>query len=304
MKFGSFFVGLLVRLQNKSEAKRRKPFPSEIPVEAKLDVPYLDDGNFYHKIDVFLAKEKRNDICLVDIHGGSYIFGMRKNNHYFASKFVKEGFDFICVDYIPNDKKRGTDSMIKDVASCLSFIASHKEELGIEGDQFALLGDSAGGHMALFMQELSESKKMQETLGFGVGDFSSYAVALNCPVYDYKIAIDSSTLTKGGRRRMFGPDANDFEFADRYSPRTYIDEESAPIFASTFTNDFLRGHPLLMKQELLALKRENFEILDIEENDKNIAHVHNLIAPDLEQSIRVNEAIIAFLLNYADKKNS
>ncbi|MBQ4255391.1 MAG: alpha/beta hydrolase fold domain-containing protein [Bacilli bacterium] len=284
MKFGAFAVSLLVKSQNKAEEKRRKLFQEDVDAEKKLDIPYIDDGNDYHKIDVFLVKKNRNNIAIVDIHGGSYIFGSRRNNHYFASKFVAKGFDFICVDYIPNTSERGTDSLLKDVASSLGFIASSKEKLGLGEDQFVLLGDSAGGHVALFMQELCENKTVEAKVGFGVNGFSSYAVALNCTVYDYKEIVKPKNLRRSGRKRMFGPGFDNEEHLEKYSPRTWINEVKAPIFASTCTRDFLRLQTLTLKEDLTGLGKEDFEILDIESKDRSISHVHNLILPDAEES--------------------
>ena len=301
MKFGSFAVSLLVKSQNKAEEKRRKQFPKEVDAEKRFDIPYIDDGNDYHKLDVFLAKNNRNNIAIVDVHGGSYIFGSRRNNHYFASKFVSKGFDFVCVDYIPNTSDRGTDSMLKDVADCLGFIASNKDKLGLSEDKFVLLGDSAGGHVALFMQELSESKTVEEKIGFGVNGFSSYAVALNCTVYDYKEIVKPKNLRKSGRRRMFGPDFDNEEFLDKYSPRTWINEVKAPIFASTCTRDFLRLQTLTLKDDLSKLGKEDVEILDIESTERSISHVHNLILPDVEESRKVNDSVAVFFLKYLPK---
>ena len=53
----------------------------------------------------------------------------------------------------------------------------------------------------------------------------------------------------------------------------------------------------LLKSDMEEFGIRGFEILDISEKDKAISHVHNVINPDAEQSKKVNEAMVRFVLN-------
>ena len=107
MKVNRLMIELLKLKITKDNAKIVKKFHLDPKFKKKEDIPYIDDNNFYHQYDVLYGVGKKKNVCIIDIHGGSYIFGNRKENHHFASYFLERGFDFITIDYIANKGKRG-----------------------------------------------------------------------------------------------------------------------------------------------------------------------------------------------------
>lgn len=69
--------------------------------------------------------------------------GRRENNRAFVSVFLKEGYDVVLLEYRLNDGQR-------DVS----------DELGLDKDCMFLTGDSAGGHLALYMAEGAEDRSL------------------------------------------------------------------------------------------------------------------------------------------------
>ena len=57
MKVNGLIVSFLKVLMEKDNKKRRKTFPEHDPNFEKVDVPYAQDDNFYHRFDVFYPKD-------------------------------------------------------------------------------------------------------------------------------------------------------------------------------------------------------------------------------------------------------
>ncbi len=92
---------------------------------------------------------------------------------------------------------------------------------------------------------------------------------------------------------MIGPRYNDNEWLKIISPKTYINGFNKPIFLSTCTNDFIRQEPMKLYEDIKD--RNNIEFLDIQCDDKNVDHVHNVTKPNLKESKEVNSAIGKFI---------
>ena len=87
------------------------------------NIPYLDDDNEHHKFDLYFSPSKDKKNCLIiDIHGGSYIFGHRKENYTFGTVFLDAGFDFVTTDYIANNGKMSTRDLIDQNIKCICYI--------------------------------------------------------------------------------------------------------------------------------------------------------------------------------------
>lgn len=276
-------------------AKRRKGFPSFDLYEHRFDVNYAGDGNDKHCLDIYYAKENRKNVCVVDIHGGAYIFGDRKDNYPFGTVFLEEGYDFVSIDYVPNDGSRGIENLYGDVVNAINFLTAHLEGFGLTSDRFVLTGDSAGGHLALLLAEACCSKEVEEGTGFLISSFKPEAVLLNCPVYNYTHITGKENATEGANTFLYGPRFEDYDFLDKYSPHAHIDALSIPLFVSTCNNDFIRSEALRLQNDLEKRPFIASEFLDLQSKNKKVAHVHNVTDLQLEESKAVNDAMLRFL---------
>ena len=294
MKFGKTSLNILKLVIEKQIKKRRKNYPPHIYNE-KINIPYLDDGDKRHTYDVYLAKEEnRKHCCVIDIHGGSFIFGEHQDNYPFAFTFLEQGYDVVLVDYIPNNGKVDTTELIKQCVLNISHLLKNLKEYSLENDKFVIAGDSAGGYLALIISEAITNKEVALNIGIECPEFDFIAAVLNSPVYDF-VHIGEA-LSNSGQRRMIGPRYNDKEWLKKISPMTYIKEYNKPIFLSTCKNDFIRQEPLKLYEDIKD--RDNVEFLDIQSDDKNVDHVHNVTKIDLEESKQVNLAIGKFIDKY------
>ena len=251
----------------------------------------MEDGDPEQVFDVFYARpENRKDAVIIDIHGGFYIAGKREFNRPFAEVFAKAGFDVVSVEYRLNDRVRDVSDELRDCAAALDYLCVHAEELGLNKERMFLTGDSAGGHLALYMAEGSENPSMPVRPVL----FKPRGVLLNCPAYDFGQYGEAEGYTKDFKEWFVGPRYKDKEYLESLSPRTFIGSYTGPLFLSTCTNDFIRAESLKLKADCDALGRE-IVFVDIASEDKKVGHVHNVTYPDLPDSRDVNAAMIAFM---------
>lgn len=257
----------------------------------RIGIPYVENGTPAQVMDIYYAPANiRKNAVLVDIHGGFYIGGNRKNNRPFASVFLKEGYDVVLVEYRLNDGKLDVSDELADCAAALDYLTAHADELGLNKDCMFLTGDSAGGHLALYMAEGAQDP----TLPIHPSIFKPQGVLLNCPAYDFAAFSNSDGFSESAMEWFLGPRYQDADWMKSMSPRTFMKSYTGPLFVSTCTKDFIRTQSLLIVEDCNALNRP-VELVDIASEDKAVGHVHNVTNPDLPESREVNARMVAFL---------
>jgi len=260
--------------------------------EKRIAVPYVENGAQGQVLDIYYAdKAVRKDIVLIEIHGGFYVGGDRRSSRPFASAFLKEGFDVVLVEYRLNDGTVDVSDELADCAAALDYLTVHADEIGLNKDCMFVTGDSAGGHLALYMAEGSENR----SLPIHPELFVARGALLNCPAYDFASFANPDGFTKEALAWFIGPKYEDKDWLESVSPKTYIGSYSGPLFVSTCTKDFIRAQSLMLKADCEALGRP-IEFVDIESEDRAVGHVHNVVNPSLPESQTVNSRMIEFML--------
>ena len=272
----------------------QRGIPNDSPANAyrKLtDVPYVENGDPAQVLDIYYADSlNRRDEVLIDIHGGFYVAGKRQDNRNFAAAFLEEGYDVVLLEYRLNDGKRDVSDELSDCAAALDFLWARAEELSLDRGRMFLTGDSAGGHLALYLAEGSQDTSMPLRPSL----FTPSGVLLNCPAYNYASFSHAEGLTEGFKEWFLGPRYKDAEWMESMSPKTFVASYTGPVFISTCTNDFIRSESLSLKADREA-QGLSVEFLDIESDDKEVGHVHNVANPALPASKTVNAAMISFM---------
>ena len=259
--------------------------------DKKLGIPYVEGGGPAQVLDIYYADStNRMDIVLVDIHGGFYVAGQKEGNRDYASVFLGEGFDVVLVEYRLNDGVRDVSDELADCAAALDYLTVHAEELGLNKDRMFLTGDSAGGHLALYMAEGSADSSVP----IRPKEFSAAGVLLSCPAYDFGSFGDAKDYADDFKEWFIGPRFKDRPYLETLSPKTFIGSLEAPLFLSTCTRDFIRSQSLALKADCDSLGKA-ITFLDIASRDRKVGHIHNVTNIDLPESREVNGAMMAFM---------
>ena len=260
-------------------------------LEKRIDVPYIQDGTPSQVADIYYApKGVRRDAVLIDIHGGFYVAGKRQNNRKFASVFLREGYDVVLLEYRVNDGTLDVSAGLGDCAAALDYLACHADKLGLNAHKMFLTGDSAGGHLALYLAEGASDK----SLPVRPEKFKPRGVLLNCPAYDFASFANGESFTKDALAWFMGPRYEDKAYLESLSPKTYLKSYTGPLFVSTCTRDFIRGESLKLKADCDSLGR-GITFIDIPSDDRKVGHVHNVVSLDLPESREVNGKMLEFL---------
>lgn len=116
------------------------------------NVPYANDTLKKHRLDIYLPKAHQSNLPLVIwIHGGAW-----NHNDKYADMgymiqtvkgFLESGYAFASIDYRHSTTKV-FPAQIQDCSQGVQFLSNNAEKYGIDRRRIALIGFSAGAHLA------------------------------------------------------------------------------------------------------------------------------------------------------------
>lgn len=233
-KFLFFAVGFVVILANTSFAQTNRVM-NLFPEGTKLhgNIPYNGDTLKKHLLDIYLPPNASGKVPLVIwVHGGGWL----SNDKYADMGYMKEtiaelinqGYALASIDYRFSTQAVFPAQML-DCNSAISYLYDHAEEFGFDRERFALMGFSAGGHLAsmvglsknnsvdaFFLPGTSKSFDFKAVVDFyGPADLTLFPGA-NDPKSPEGLLIGAAPLDR--------PD-----LAKIASPVTYVDEKDPPF---------------------------------------------------------------------------
>ena len=280
-----------------------KKHESQTPpdTESVKDIPYIDDGNIYHKLDVFYPKGLAPDEKLpviIDIHGGGWMYGSKDLNEYYCRALADRGFVVFSISYrlVPDVTVK---EQLQDVMQALNWISENKSTYPCTED-IMLTGDSAGGMLASYSAVLLQSPEMREVFGTVSADLDISALLLTSPVPFMKEgAISVYTKLCWGE---------DYKKTDTYNYMN-LDEiiDYAPNFPPTYlitsSGDSLAHSQTLKTAELLKSKGIKTELKDYEKyNGKSLQHVYSVLFPFDEPGSEMIDGAIDFYRQIINEK--
>ncbi len=85
---------------------------------------------------------------VITIYGGAWRQGNPSNNESFSCYLASQGYSVIAIDY-RHAPKYQFPAQLEDVQTALSYIQNHADILEVDPDRIAIMGRSAGGHLAM-----------------------------------------------------------------------------------------------------------------------------------------------------------
>ncbi len=242
------------------------------------DIFYIDDGNIYHKLDVYYPEgltENDEVPAIIDIHGGGWIYGDKDLNEYYCLELAHKGYVVFNISYrlVPDVT---VNEQLQDCAEAIKWIGENMEKYPCDGN-FLLTGDSAGGQMAVYSAALLSSEELREVFDTVDGGIKPCALLLTSPVSFSKSGSAFSVYTK----IMWGDYKNKPTY-DYMDLDEIIDKaELPPTYLITSEGDSLAREQTLKAYDLLKEKGVECELKDFgdDENGDALPHVFSVLDP-------------------------
>lgn len=269
------------------------------------DIEYVSDGDEYHLLDIYSpVLNHENGAMILYIHGGAYVYGKKEYQTVFSSWFCDQGFQVVTPNYrlINNNENVDVLSQVQDIFKVLEFIEEYRLTYHFDTDKLCLLGDSAGGHIALLVDLIFHSKELQAKFNIKkLPNVNIKCIALNSTMYDFAslMKIAKKYLSKKDIKKLFSKNCFSEGYMDNVSPRTYIKNgyKISPLFASSAYKDMFLDQTLKLKSDV---KKYNLdaEFLIETTTDKRIGHVYNHFVYE-GKGLKCNQAMTSFFKKHS-----
>lgn len=221
----------------KASAQTFSPIKDIFPAGTVVygNIPYADDTLKKHLLDIYLPPTGKSGYpVVVWIHGGAWMsndkyadMGYMKNT---LKSFIENGYAVASIDYRWSTMAV-FPSQIQDCNHAVEFLFQNAEKYKLDKDRIALIGFSAGGHLANLLG-LSNNNTVKAF--YPNGKKPHFKIKL---VLDFYGPSDLTTL-KGNDSKdprnpitllLGGMVADNLDKARKASPATYIDKKDPPF---------------------------------------------------------------------------
>lgn len=205
----------------------------QIPLWPEGETPYakpIDEETGSPSIAVYSTKGAKNHTgaAVVICPGGGY-GGLAKDHegHQPAQWFNEQGVSAFVLQYRLGSQKHHYPAQLADVQRAIRWVRAQAGEFGVAKDRIAVMGFSAGGHLASMAATLYDEKAYEASDAIDEVSARPDFAILCYPV----ISMDSEITHKGSRRNLLGPDkADDEDLATKLSSEKNVTAETPPTF--------------------------------------------------------------------------
>jgi acetyl esterase/lipase len=120
------------------------------PVRISRGIVFAQPDGVELKLNLYQPLATGKYPAIVILYGGGWQGGTAANNESFSRYIATQGYCVIAIDYRHAPKYK-FPTQLEDVQTALKYIQENSADLEIDSDRLALMGRSAGGHLALLL---------------------------------------------------------------------------------------------------------------------------------------------------------
>ena len=245
-------------------------------IGANGENPTLDIYLPYNMVEMRRQNQKRP--CMLVCPGGGYGMCSEREAEPIALHFLPEGFNVFVLTYSVAPYRFPTQ--IREVAAAMELIYKNAEEWNCDTSRIAIIGFSAGGHLAAHYSTMFDCKEVREVLPESK---SVNATVLSYPV----ISADFNITHQGSILNLLGHKPETKEEEEYFSCNCNVKETTPPAFlwhtaedgAVPVANSFLYASALSEKKVPVELHVYPFGGHGLSTSDK---HTVDDITPVVE----------------------
>ena len=225
--------------------------PSANGIEVETHA-YSDANGSPLSLDVYARESSEIRPAVVVVHGGSWNGGERSDFPHWNNWLVKQGYVVFDIDYRLSPQPNW-QTATRDVQDAVRWIKAHSHQFGIDANRLAILGRSAGAHLAL----------QAAYTGNGAPDTHVQAVIAFYPPVDLKWGYENPAYVRvndgSAQLRAFtgGTPQTVPEVYQKASPLSYVHNDTPPTLLIHGEKDQLVAphHSILLHRALLNANR-------------------------------------------------
>jgi acetyl esterase/lipase len=155
---------LLVNLSK--ERRMLRELPADSGVKLLKDIVFhesksIDGDSMSLKMDLIAYEDGKIRPCVVYIIGGGFSFAAKERNLYDRYEVAKGGYVVASVQYHVISTGIYSDA-VKDIKAAIRYLRAHAKEYGIDSENIAVWGESAGGYLAAMVGTTNGVKDFEE----------------------------------------------------------------------------------------------------------------------------------------------
>ena len=197
------------------------------------NVPYNNDTLPKHLLDIYVPANARGKLPLVIfIHGGGWLSNDKYADMGYMKKTVSEiisnGFALASIDYRFSTQAVFPAQML-DCNRAISFLYDNADKYGFDKNRFAVIGFSAGGHLASLVG-LSKNNNISAFFMPGTSKSFSFKAVVDFYGPAELIMFPGAGDAKSPEALLIGAAPLDRpDLAKTASPVTYVDKDDPPF---------------------------------------------------------------------------
>lgn len=132
--------------------------PSPGAVRREVNLVYADGSGVPRKLDLYLPQLTASRGLLIWIHGGAWREGSKDSPP--ISSFTRDGYAVASVDYRLSPAAR-FPAQVHDIKAAIRFLRARSLTYGYDARRIAILGASAGGHLAALVGVTNRNAELE-----------------------------------------------------------------------------------------------------------------------------------------------
>ncbi len=283
---------------SKKDAKLRATQTEPEGIERIYDIPYIDDGDPLHMLDVYYPSGAAKKLpVIIDIHGGGWMANDKSFNRLYCLHLAKRGYVVFNINYRLTPAVTVVEQL-RDAANALKWIGENMTAYPCNADEIMLTGDSAGGQLAVYTAAIMSSEKLRKIFDTPKVSLPLKTLALTSGV-NY---MDKCGIMGVYTRPMWGADRKKHEYG------AYMDFDGIaplakfpPTYLVTSSGDALGRASTLKTAAVLKEAGVEVELWDYGKYEgKALPHVFAVLRPESEAGKRQISGMLEFFNSHIE----
>jgi len=219
--------------------------------DTQTDIEYGRAGETSLKLDLH-RPQAANPPLVLYVHGGAWRAGSKSDVP--IAKLLDHGFAIASVDYRLSTQAR-FPAQVHDIKAAIRFLRANAASLHIDTSKIAIIGSSAGGHLAALVGVTNDDEKLEGMVGGHMDESSSvqavvslYGAANLQSILGQSTEFGLTVRIPALKLLLGGTPEEKPDLAKLASPVAHLDKEDPPLLL--IHGDADPQMPLAQSQEL------------------------------------------------------